>query len=81
MDKRGCKVCPKLLEEYENALKYEALSYGRLIAHKRRHEDVDRAPRATQVHHMQLVGEIARRYEEGITDPHGDTSPNQGQGF
>ncbi len=57
-----CNAGTKLKEEYDNAIKLEALTWARLIAHKRRHEDVHRRP---AVHHMQVVNEIARQYAEG----------------
>ncbi len=57
-----CTTGLALQEEYENALKCEAIAYGRLIAHKRRHEDVNSI---NNVRHMQLVTEAARRYMEG----------------
>lgn len=69
---RSCLVCPKLREEYEIALKHEALGYARLIAHKRRHEDAERSPRARQVHHLQMVRKLAAEYEKGVVETHPD---------
>ncbi len=62
-----CNTCLALKEEYENALRFEALTYARLIAHKRRHEEVNDRP---AVQHMQMVTEIARRYTEGDIETH-----------
>ncbi len=57
-----CNTGLALKEEYDNAIKFEALAYGRLIAHKRRHEEVGQI---SHVRHMQMVTEAARRYAEG----------------
>ncbi len=61
-----CYTGLALKEEYDNALKFEAIAYGRLIAHKQRHEEVGEIP---SVRHMQMVNEAARRYQEGNVDP------------
>ncbi len=57
-----CNTGLALKEEYSNALRWEALTYARLISHKRKHEDVEGRP---HVLHMQVVNEAARRYSEG----------------
>jgi len=62
-----CHTGLALKEEYENALKFEALAYGRLIAHKRRHDAVQEI---NNVRHMQLVAEAAQRYTEGDVETH-----------
>jgi len=67
-----CLTGLALKKEYENALKYEALAYGRLIAHKRRHEEVGEIP---SVRHMQMVTEGARRYAEGDVETLADVPP------
>ncbi len=58
-----CQKGQALKKEYENAIRFEALSYGRLIAHKRRHEQVEEG--GPRLHHMRMVNEAARRYAEG----------------
>lgn len=63
-----CNTGITLKEEYDRALKFEALAYGRLIAHKRRHEEVREIP---NVRHMQMVVEAARRYSEGDVEAPG----------
>lgn len=67
-----CDRGQALKEEYENALKFEALSYGRLIAHKRRHEEVGKISR---VRNLQMVVEAARRYREGDVEALGEIPP------
>lgn len=58
-----CNTGEELREEYENALKFEALSYARLIAHRRRHDA--NAGSASHVRHMHLVRDLAHKYTEG----------------
>lgn len=67
-----CETGTALKEEYDNALRFEALTYARLIAHKRRHETVQEIP---NVHHMRMVNKIAQRYEEGAFDTHREVPP------
>lgn len=62
-----CKTGIALKKEYDNALKWEALTYARLVAHKERHQRVEEIP---SVRHMQLVNEAAKRYTEGTVDPY-----------
>lgn len=67
-----CETGSKLRGEYDNALKFEALAYGRVIAHKRRHEKVSEI---SNVRYMRLVREAAERYTEGDVDPHAEIPP------
>ncbi len=69
-----CRRGIALKEEYANALKFEAITYGRLIAHKRNHEAKEQSP---AMHHMQVVREAARRYTEGDVETH-DEVPSTG---
>ncbi len=68
-----CNSGDKLREEYENALRFEAVSYGRLIAHKRRHEETEEIPR---VRHMRMVIAAAKAYAEGDAEALGEVSPD-----
>ncbi len=61
-----CKTGEELKKEYDNALKFEAISYGRLIAHKHRHKKVEEIPR---VRHMRMVNEAAEAYADGNAEP------------
>ncbi len=63
-----------LKEEYDNALRFEALTYARLIAHKRRHEGLKDNPNSMR--HMRMVNEIARKYTQGDYKTHGKISSN-----
>ncbi len=63
MERTVCTKCIQLREEYDNALKFEAVSYAKLIAHKRRHDAIEEHPRRMQ--HLRLVNEVARRHAEG----------------
>ncbi len=65
-----CKIGLALKEEYENALKFEALAYARLITHKRRHSRTDASERSLR--HMQMVRELADRYTEGDVEAHAE---------
>jgi len=69
----NCDVCKSLKEEYDNALKFEALAYGRLIAHKRRHETTQASENSMR--HLRLVNYIAKRYEEGAFNAHPEVPP------
>lgn len=72
-----CESGDKLRREYENALKFEAIAYGRLIAHKRRHSGTKSSERSLR--HMQMVAEVARRYTEGDVEAYGEVpSPEEG---
>jgi len=62
-----CQTGDNLKKEYDNALRWEALSYARLIAHKHRHDEVEERP---AVRHMHMVNEAAKRYAEGDVDSH-----------
>ncbi len=62
-----CNTGLALKKEYDNALRWEALTYARLVVHKQRHQEVEERP---AVRHMQLVNEAAKRYKEGDVDPH-----------
>lgn len=62
-----CNTAIALKKEYENAIRFEALCYARIVAHKGRHDRVKEIP---AVRHMQLVNEAAKRYEEGVVDTH-----------
>ncbi len=64
-----------LKEEYDNALKFEALTYGRVIAHKRKHESIERIPR---VQFVRMVNEAARRYTEGDVEALAEVSSAEG---
>ena len=55
----NCSLCKARREEYDQALKYEALAYGRLIAHKTRHETTETIPR---MQYLRLVSEVAKAY-------------------
>ncbi len=70
-----CNVCPQLRREYENALKFEAIAYGKLIAHRRRHQDASKSQRAGRVHYLRLVNKVARRYEEGDVETLAEIPP------
>ena len=68
-----CNTGLALKEEYDRALKFEAVTYARLIAHKRRHDRVQLTSRG--VHYMRMVDEITKRYEEGDAEPLGEVPP------
>ncbi len=68
-----CNTGLALKEEYTNALRWEALSYARLIAHKHRHDKVEEIP---AVRHMHLVNEAAKRYAEGVVNTHRKVPPS-----
>ncbi len=67
-----CNTGSRLTEEYEYALKFEAIAYGRLIAHKQRHEAVGEIP---HVRHMRMVIQAAKDYADGIVEAHDEIPP------
>jgi len=69
-----CKILTRLRGEYDNALKFEAIAYARIIAHRARHEGVKIHPRSLQ--HMRLVNEIAKRYSAGDAEAPEQVSPS-----
>jgi len=67
-----CNIGEKLTKEYDNALGFEAICYGRLIAHKNRHAEVGEISR---VRHMRMVIQAAKEYAEGDVDSHAEVPP------
>ncbi len=67
-----CNTGIALKREYDNALRFEAICYAKLIAHKRRHEEVEERP---VVSHMRVVNQIAEQYAKGNVEPLAEIPP------